>query len=54
MKQQEKKLQRLMSICWKCASICAHEYLWQLRHNEAEVMIAEEFPKCQSLIGAIH
>lgn len=29
-------------------------YLWQLRHNEAELMITEKLPKSQSLIGAMH
>lgn len=35
-------------------SVCAHMYLWQLRHNEAELMITEKLPECQSLIGAMH
>lgn len=34
--------------------VCAHMYLWQLRHNEAELMIAEKLPEGQSLIGAMH
>lgn len=35
-------------------SVCAPIYLWQLRHNEAELMITEKLPKGQSLIGAMH
>lgn len=31
-----------------------HTYLRQLRHDEAELMIAEKLPESQSLIGAVH
>lgn len=33
---------------------CAHTYLWQLGHNEAELMITDKLPESQSLIGAMH
>lgn len=29
-------------------------YLWQLGHDEAELMFTEEPPKSQSLVGAMH
>lgn len=32
----------------------AHVYLWQLRHNEAELMITEKLQEGQSLIRAMH
>lgn len=33
---------------------CTRMYLWQFRHNEAELMIREKLPESQSLIGAMH
>lgn len=29
-------------------------YLWQLGHDEAELMFTEEPPQSQSLVGAMH
>lgn len=29
-------------------------YLWQLRHDETELMFTEEPPKSQCLVGAMH
>lgn len=43
------------SVC-KAASarVGAYIYLWQFRHNEAELMITKKFPESQSLIGTMH
>lgn len=36
------------------ANTRATSYLWQLGHDEAELMFTEEPPKSQSLVAAMH